>query len=210
MKHLIALVLSIYSCWANGAETFPTIEAYLERATGKPNAALAWDAASHSSPPGKRVFGIVRGEQMATVVILDEQPGGEVREVASSKPFAFFDPKDRMKVESVEAQSDKRFSIQIGFQNVCSTPFTFDLYRFTRIGQSWYVSGLDSTRCLWGDEGEAGGDSRMERSSNFLTGKVIERKFRKNMLVSERSKKTPFPQFPLAEFVPFDERHGPR
>ena len=191
---------------ASAAESFPSFEGYLEHITGESIAILKVDAAEHTSPKGKIEFGIVRGENMAIVFVLETLRDGQVREVAKSSPFEFFDPKGRTYVEIVQAQSDSRFSVQINYQNACGP--ASDVYRFSRVGKVWYVSGLDSCRCEWG--GENVGDTRTERSANFLTGKVIEKSIRKNAVISVRTKQVRFPSFPFNEFAAFDDKYGPR
>jgi hypothetical protein len=204
MKLASALVLFIIYSWANAAHDFPTVQAYVEQAVGD-------RAAPHVlSQSGQFTFGIARTEALAIVFVLKVKPDGSVLEVARSKAFDFSDPKARIFISNVEAQSERRFSIQLNYQNACDTETTFDLYRFVQVGQAWYVAGLDSSRCLWPDDAESHGATRKVRSANFLTGTVVETLLRDTVRLSYTRKQVKFQQFPLTDFEAFDEKYGPR
>ena len=106
--------------------------------------------------------------------------------------------------DGIDIQSDRRFSVQLhNFK-----PLGSITYRFALIDQAWHLSGRDVSFCYYDEEDEDACGIQEERSTNFLTGKVIESKLRRNSLISTKTSKTRFPKFPLSEFAIFDERHG--
>lgn len=211
MNKIIAFILAFCVALTCAAQTYSSFEKYAEDVYRQPITDLNVDAAEHSSNSAKFVFGILgqkqrpaTGEQTAVVFIVEELSDGKVREVTKSKPFRFSYECCRLNIEAIEAQSDRRFSIQINHSGACTSGF--EIYRFAKIENSWRVSGRDSTQNLCDDDDK----SSLEWSANFLTGRTIEKRFRGNKLVSDKTVKKSFPAFPLAEFAMFDSRYGPR
>lgn len=211
MNRLLTFILTFCAALSCAAQTYSTFEKYTEQVYRQPFIELNVDAAEHSSNSAKFIFGIVgqkqqpvTGEQTAVVFIVEGLPDGKTREIVRSKPFRFSYECCRSNIEVVEAQSDRSFSIQINHSGACTSGF--EIYRFAKIESSWQVSGRDSTQNLCDGPGE----SRLEWSANFLTGRTIEKRFNGSKLVSNKTEKKHFPRFPLADFILFDSRYGPR
>jgi hypothetical protein len=200
---LLALVLPL-SCFA--AEKFPTLDAYLAHATGKADMLVA---VAHSvSVDGKLSFGIAHekasGPRAGMVFVVKENADGSVQEVDRSKPFVLPDP-SKTAVETVEAQSPGRFSMQLNSRTACSEYVM--TYRFAKVGGRWHASGLDTLEPECGKDGSI--DVKSKRSTNFLSGKVIEQRFRNGKPSARTTKTVRFPSFPLADFEAFDAKHEP-
>ena len=212
MKRFIAILLLAFAGSAHPAERFANYKAYIAQAIGKPYTSLEVHAAEAFSPKGRVVFGIAHdawrfsGDETGIVFIMRELKNDAVEEVARSKLFPLPNPNGKLYVNSVDAQSAKRFSITINFHGTCGDGM--DTYRFALVGKDWLVTGLDSERYECDDGDEAMGDARTEKSSNFLTGRITEKTYRKNRLVKSQQSKKQFPKFPLSDFAVFDERHG--
>ena len=212
MKHLFVLILLLCSNLAT-AETFTTVDAYVAHITnGRPIGSI-----SLQTYAGDKVFGAVQWSPsdgspeadfpyLASVFILEKLKDNGFKEIARSKPSGGFSGSATQTFDGIEIQSDRRFSVRLhSFK-----PLGTITYRFALIDQAWRLSGRDEEFLDFYPENgdESVGDTRMVRSTNFLTGKRIEKNFRKNSLVSTKNDKAKFPQFPLIEFVFFDERHG--
>lgn len=209
MKRFFALLLLLYiNCAA--AETYATVEAYLVYAT---NGQSIGSKSVQSSAAGDKVFGAVQWNapgadtsELACVFVLEKLKGGGFKEVVRSNPSGGFSGSAMQVFDGIEVQSNSRFSVRLhSFK-----PLGTITYRFALIDQSWHLSGRDEEFLHFYPENgdESVGDTREERSTNFLTGKIIEKRFQKNKLASTIYKKSKFPKFPLAEFQIFDERHG--
>ena len=209
MHYLVALLLAVFSAQAcAAAEVFSTIDAYLAHATGKTDSVVS--SAGKVSQDGKYVFGIVHEKgykpRSAIIFVVRESADGGIHEVERSMPFDFSDPSARTDIESVEAQSTGRFSIQINMRTDCGVHV--ETYRFAKVGTAWFASGLDVKDPTCDKDGII--EWKSKRSANFLSGKVIEQQFRSGKMSSEKSKFVKFPSFSLANFKAFDEKHSPR
>ena len=147
-------------------------------------------------------------EPKAIVFITQESPAGDIAEVARSKPFDFGDGGLRTYVNSVEAQSDTRFAIQISYRGGCLP--SSDEYIFSRQNKYWVVSGRYSTRYSCPEDDESVGDTRTEIQSNFLTGKIVTLEYKQGKPTKKTIKHKAFRKFSLEDFDPFQEIYGPR
>jgi len=189
------------------------LDAYLERAMGRPAREIQAHLADSTSPAGDTVFGLVQVPQAletedstAFVFAARSGPDQDVVELVRSKPFAFWSP-GRHYVEAVMSPAPGRYTLQINYNGACTAGF--DIFRFAQRGDAWIVTGRDSTRMNCPDDQGAGG-SRNERSANFLTGTVIEVDYRHGKVKSRRTHHETFPVFPVADFDPFSDVYGPR
>lgn len=203
MKHIfITLMLAAFTPHALGAEVFSTIDEYIDRATGKPDWEV--DTVSYRSKEGILVFGAATEKAHADshpdsrtsiIFILKKQLDGKFSEIVRSKPF--FGISDA-NVENIEAQSNRRFSIQINGHSACGG--NVSIHYFEKVGKIWQVSGHDNTTCDCGDADEAVCDTRTTRLTDFLTGDFIKEEFQSNKLISRKHKKLQFKKILLANF----------
>jgi hypothetical protein len=209
MKFLFIQLLAIYSNFAI-AQTFSSVEAYLTHVTNA-QPVLSKEVALSDA---KSVFGTVRWNlpeydpiaeksELASVFVLEKFKDNTFREVVRSTPFAF-STNPRAVFDGVATESNSKFYVSLHR----SSPLGTIKYRFAQLRQAWQLSGREDVTCYHRDDDEAHCDTRVERSTNFLKGKIIEKYFRRNRLVSTKYSKRKFPKFPLAEFRVFDERHG--
>lgn len=196
------------------AQTYPTVDAYFaELAQG--HQIIEQHSATVQTSSGERIFGIVcwdletDPEELpnaeASVFIL-ERTGSGLEVLAHSQPFEFR-AKYQMFLElAIEASSKNRFKVTVLLQ---SRGVGFFEYRFIERNNAWYLAGLESSQSsIHMEEGdEAIGDSRTERSTNFLTGSTIIKTFHANKLASLNRTKKGFPKFPLEQFEIFDLKH---
>ena len=209
MKLLFMQALVMCANFAT-AQTFSTIEGYLANlTTGQQIVGKEMKSFDH-----KIVFGTVRwrlpeydpeaqSSELGSIFVLERLQGNDFREVVRSTRFAF-SPNSGVVFDGLEVQSSSKF-----FVNVFHTrPLGTIKYRFAKLRQTWMLSGRDDMFCYHSDDDEAQCDTRVERSTNFLTGKVSEKQFRLTRLVSTRYEKSKFPKFPLTEFRLFDPKHG--
>lgn len=199
---LMAFVVMALVSPVSEAEVFSTLDEYIRSATGKSDWGIY--SASYQSNNEKLIFGIAAEQKLdpraAFIFVLREQPVGKFDEIVRSKPFfGLSDPSGRTDIESIDAQSDRRFSIQVNGRSACGGYVT--IYRFAKIQEIWRASGLDNTSCSCGEgNDEAVCDTRTTRSANFLTGKFVKQEFRNNKLVSQKTKTLQFPKRPLSNF----------
>jgi hypothetical protein len=210
LKNLLVF-LALCSNWAV-AETFPSIDAYVAHVTnGQPIEIKVVQTSANGS-----VFGAVQWcppdnapdtalPCLASVFVLQNLKNDGFKEIVHSNPSSGFSGSAMETLDGVEIQSERRFSVRLhNFKPLGSTT-----YRFALIDQTWHLSGRDVSFCYYDeDEGDACGIQE-NRSTNFLTGKVIENKLRRNRAISSKTSKTKFPKFPLSKFMIFDEQHGP-
>lgn len=209
------LLFSLLFCASPAfAESFATVQAYLAFLTkgqtitsssiaSFPNGGVV-GAVQWSAPPGS--VSQAGSPDLASVFILEKLPNNQYREIVHSIPSDGFPGSATQTISAVEVQSNSRFLVRLANFK----PLGDVLYRFAQRGQSWYLSGRDEEFLYFDPEGgdKSVGETREERSTNFLTGQVTEKKYRKNKLVSQANRKTTFPKFPLPEFRFFDDRHG--
>lgn len=215
MKRILTLLLKAFGIAVLGAPSahaatqYVTVDAYVSRAFGV-GAGEAQLSTEGGRQPKDAVFGIAygrdSGNRHAFVFVLRREPNGRLTEVARSKAFDFSDPSGRTDIEGVQAQSDETFSVQINSRSVCGV--YVNKYRFARRGGMWKVVGLDSTKPTCGKNGEV--QVAATRSSNFLTGRVVETEFSEDRETSDRADHVQFPSFPLSEFDPWDDRYAAR
>lgn len=209
MKRLFALLLMASIAMSTLAEQrFKSIDEYYEAVGGTEHRP---HAAGRANANGRLVAGLLQvwptpEEPKAIVFVTQESPAGAIVEVDRSKPFDFGDGGARTYVNSVEAQSDTRFAIQISYQGGCLP--SSDEYRFSMRNKSWVVSGRDSTRYSCPEYEQKVGDTRTEISSNFLTGRVITLEFKQGKLTKRTIKHEVFKKLPLRDFDPFQENYG--
>jgi hypothetical protein len=207
MKRFFFIILLLIYCQGSfSADRFPNLNKYMESVPS--DSAKAWRSVV-ADREGMR-FGIARSSRSAFVFVLKTYKDDSVEEVARTKVFDYDDPGDKTHITSIDALSTERFSIQIHYQNACNTEVTFDIYRFAKKANNWYLSGLDSSRCQWASPPEIGGGARTERSANFLTGQISEKTFKKNRLVKTMNSHRAYSPFLLVDFEVFDEKYGPR
>ena len=199
------------------AQTFPTVDAYFAELAGK-HRIMEQHSAPVRTSSGERIFGIVcwdletGPEELpnaeASVFILERASTG-LTVLARSQPFEFRAKYQSFLELAIEASSKDRFRVTVSLQ---SGGIGFFQYRFIERHNTWYLAGLESSQSSSHlEEGdEAIGDSRSERSTNFLTGSTIIKTFHANKLASVERKKKVFPKFPLEQFEIFDLRHDPQ
>jgi hypothetical protein len=215
------LVLSVTAMWRPGlaaaadAASAPaantvhaSVAAYVRAAAGGREPDAPWLSTEEGSPALRRVFGVAlglgEGRRQARVFVLERQAGGGLRELARSKLFDFFDASGRTDFEIIEAQSERRFSLQINARSACGVHVT--IYRFAQLDAGdWVLSGMDTRTPRCGRTGEL--ETASTRSTNFLTGKRIDHAYRHDKPGKPSTRQLTFPPFPLAEFEPFDSRH---
>lgn len=196
------------------AESFATVQAYLAFLT-KGQAITSSSIASFpdggvvgavqwSAPPGS--ISQTESPYLASIFILEKLPNNQYIEIVHSIPSDGFSGSATQTIAGVEVQSNSRFLVRLA----SFKPLGGVLYRFAQRGKFWYLSGRDEQFLYFDPAGgdESVGETREERSTNFLTGQVIEKKYRKNRLVSQANRNTTFPQFPFHEFRFFDDSHG--
>jgi hypothetical protein len=192
------------------AQTFGTIDAYLKNLTDGRQII----SRQVSSSDDKIFVGTVRWRlpeyfpaaetsEFGSIFVLEKFHGDDFREVVRSVRFAFSLNSSAV-FDGLEIQSSSKFFVNL----FNARPFGTIKYRFAKLRRTWMLSGRDDMFCYHNDDDEAQCDTRVERSTNFLTGKVSEKYFRRDMLVSTKYKKKKFPKFPLAEFTLFDPKHG--
>lgn len=196
------------------AETFPTVDAYFTVLAGT-HEVLEQHSATVRTSSGERIFGIAcwkletTPEDLpnaeASVFILERTSTG-LKVLARSQTFEFNAKLQSFLELAIEAPSKDRFQVSVLLQ---SRGIGFVRYRFIERHNAWYLSGLESSQgSLHMEEGdEAVGDTRMEQSTNFLTGRSIIKRFHANKLASVEQKKRVVPAFPLEQFKIFDPRH---
>lgn len=169
----------------------------------------------HQVSTGRLMVGFVEPdtahETMASqglLYVVLERHDGSIIEVARSAPFDYYTAGGRTQVEAIEMPSDTRFTVQFNHHGACTSGV--EIYRFARIGSTWRVAGRDATQYACNPDDESMGDTRSEWSGNFLTGRIVTKEYRLNKLVSMKHARQVFPAFPISDFAPFDERHGPR
>ncbi|QPF71644.1 hypothetical protein G8A07_01010 [Roseateles sp. DAIF2] len=216
-RHLgavLTLVVCVVTAQAPAAassdETHPSVAAYVRAGMSEPS--MHWLSTEEGAPALSRVFGVAYGEnnsaRPAFVFVLERLPGGRgFRELARSKPFDFSDASGRTDIEALEAQSDTRFSLQINARSACGVYVT--RYRFAQRESPavWGLTGMDTQEPACGRNGEV--ELASKRSTNFLTGKVIEQAYRNNKPASSRTRQVEFPAFSLADFDAFYPRYEP-
>lgn len=160
-------------------------------------------------PAGNRIFGITydkpreEGEQFAAVFVVEERRG-KILEIASSEPFNYADNQG-FSIQGVEAKSTKNFSLHLSFRSVCGGGSY--VYKFAERNGIWRVAGLDTVDYQCDAENNDIGPNSDERSTNFLTGLIIETKRRKDRVVRTTKKHFQFPELPLSSFNIGDSRH---
>jgi hypothetical protein len=211
VKHFFALFILLFSNWAT-AETFTTVDAYLEHLTnGQPIVSSSFEFYRSGN-----VFGAVQwripenisdemSPYLASVFILERLKDNNFKEVIRSIPSGGFSGGNLQVLDGVEIKSDSSFSVNL--HNF--VPLGVITYRFALIDQSWRFSGRDEHFCFYDKEYVDGCGIEEKRSINFLTGNAIEDKFRSDNLISTKNSKTKFPDFPLNKFKFFDEKYEP-
>lgn len=209
LKHIFFLLLLLYTNLAI-AESFRTVEAYLAHITnGRPITSSSFESTVNGS-----VFGAVQwslpenvpereSNYAASVFVLEKMKGGAFKEIVRSNPSSGFSEGRLQVFDGIEIQSNTKFIVRL--HNFI--PLGTIEYQFAKIGQSWELCSRHENLFGHTEGDEAVGDTRMERSTNFITGKIIEKQFRRNKLVSTKRKDVKFPKFPLAKFKVFDEKH---
>lgn len=209
MRQLVPIVFAIACCAAQAGDTFPTVEAYAAQRLGKPASQVHLDTANARALEGALVFGFAQAkddDKRDASVFVALQTSTGVREIASSPVFDFSDPSDSSYIEIVEAQSSRRFSVQMNIRSACGAQR--NVYRFAQVEATWVVAGIDISDTTCGKDNAIELD--WERSTNFLTGKVILVKYRDERRIGSTTKSVRPARIPLAEFDIFDERFGPR
>ncbi|MDT8998651.1 hypothetical protein RQP53_05135 [Paucibacter sp. APW11] len=209
-RRLIALAVLGAGLRAGAAEApgASSVEAYAR--TLFRDAEVQLLSTDEGAPTRRRVFGVAlgpgEGSRQGRVFVLERLPGGGLRELARSQAFDFADASGRTDFEIVEAQSDRRFSLQINSRSACGVHVT--VYRFAQLeAGTWVLAGMDTRTPTCGRNGEL--ELAATRSTNFLTGQHIEQAYRNDKPAKRTVKQLAFPPFPLAGFEPFDSRHNP-
>jgi hypothetical protein len=192
------------------AESFASVEAYLEYvANGRQIVSSKFE-----SSDGGSVVGVVQwsapekasetqSPYLASVFVLERLKNNGYKEVVRSSPSGGFNGGNLEIFSEVDIKSKSRFAVNLhSFK-----PPGGITYRFALVDQSWHLSGRDEYFCGYSDDDESVCETRVERSSNFLTGKVIEKNFRGDRLIRTNISETKFPRFSLIEFMVFDERY---
>ncbi len=217
VMQVMSLILTfLFPCFVI-AGTFPTVESYIAQQVGE-HEVLQAQTAKVKTSSGERIFGIVcwdgdsKPEDLATTktkasVYVLEGANGNFKEVARSQPFEFNAIRRRFLELAIEASSKDKFLVKVLLQ---SRGIGFFTYRFIERANIWLLAGLDSSQAsIHMEEGDIGvGDSREERSTNFLTGRTITKTFHADRLASVERKKMDFPKFPLEQFELFDPKHS--
>jgi hypothetical protein len=214
-KRLFPLAPALFfSGYAAAQVSDAALDTYLQQVTGRPAQKIQAHIAEAKSPAGETLFGLVQvpirfetEDSTAFVLVAREGPDHSLVELVRSKPFDFWS-NGRHYVEIVESPAPGRFALQINYNGACTSGF--DVFRFAQRGTAWIVAGRDSTRMNCGADDRSPGDSRSERSANFLTGTVIEVDYRRGKVKSRRTSHQSFPEFPVADFAPFSDVYGPR
>jgi hypothetical protein len=201
MNIRIAAFLVFVASSAIAGDLYPTVDAYVKASS--PDDPFLHLSTEKLPKNQSKVFGVAYGDfpsnRQAFVFVLDRVSDKGFREIAKSRSFDFSDPSARTDFEIIKAQSDTRFSIQVNSRTACGVYVT--IYRFAFVGESWVVSGLDTTEQACGNNGI---EISAERSTNFLTGKRITHAYRNGKLFSTTSKRIAIQKFPLTYFDSFD------
>lgn len=210
----IALALSFSGYVAAQTGSMP-LDAYLNRVTGRLPHEIQAHVAEAKSSTEELMFGLVQvplqmetEDSTAFVFVAKLEQDNSLRELVRSKPFPFSSAGGHHYVEIVKAPSSTRFTLQINYRGACTAGH--DVFRFTRKGPHWIVAGRDTTWMNCGADDRSPGDSRLERSANFLSGTIVEIKYHHGKVKSRRTKHEIFPMFQVADFDPFSDTYGPR
>lgn len=199
---LIAISLACLTLQAFGNDLPSILKKYLEESAGKADWNIAH--ASRTTKDGTLVFGAATeilpkdmrpDERTSVVFVLKIKPHGDVLEIARSK---FFKGISDANVESLDVQSDARFSIQInGHSNFGGS---VSVYRFATVRGTWKLAGLDNTTCNFNKNDESVCDSRTTRSANFLTGNFVRSEYINNKKTNTQRKLLQFSAIPISDF----------
>lgn len=208
-QYLMLLLLFFPFCAA--AESFATVEEYLEHVSnGQPIVSSRF-----KSSVGGSVVGVVQwsapektsetqSPYVASVFVLESLKNNGYKEVVRSNPSGGFNGGNLEIFSEVDIKSKSMFTVNLH----SFSPLGGITFQFALIDQTWHLSGRDEYLCGHSDGDESVCETRVERSTNFLTGKSIEKNFRGDRLTKTDISETNFPRFPLNEFIVFDERYG--
>ena len=152
---------------------------------------------------GELVFGAAteltsdngKDDRASFIFVLLKRKDGKLSEVVHSKRF--FGVRDAL-VDSIDAQSTRRFTVQISGHSYCGR--SVHVYRFAKIRQRWEFTGRDDTTCQCHDGDAAVCQSRNFRSANFITGNFVKQEFIRDKKVSEKRKTYRFKRILLDNF----------
>ena len=205
MFRLVMLLVLLTALRANAAALFANIDEYVQSlALGE---AKQQSVRATGSP--QRVFGIAYGskyeDRKAVVFVLAIRPDGSLAAISRSPAFDFQDLSARTDVEIVQAQSARRFSIQVNSRSVCGV--YVKIFRFAETSGGWVLSGMDSSEPTCGKEGAV--LEKASASTNFLTGDQAERDYDEGKLVKQRRIKQAPRVLPLTEYQMWSDAYGP-
>lgn len=211
LTSVLAFSLSGYAVAQTGSAQ---LDAYLDRVTGRPPHEILAHIAEAKSSTGEVVFGLVQvplqletEDSTAFIFVGKVDQDNSLVELVRSKPFPFWSA-GRHYVEIVQAPSSTRFTVQINYRGACTAGY--EVFRFAQRGQQWIAAGRDTTWLNCGADDQSSGDSRRERSANFLSGTIVEVQYHHGRVKSRRTKHETFPIFLVADFDPFKDTYGPR
>lgn len=210
LKYLLFLLLLLFTNLAT-AESFKTVEAYLAHITsGRPITSSSIEHSLDGSVFGAVQWSLPENDQerdsnhAASIFVLKKMKSNGFKEIIRSRTSSGFSEGSLEVFDGVEIQSNTKFIVRLH----SFIPVGTIEYQFSKIGQSWELYSRHEDLIGHTEGDEAVGDTRIERSTNFITGKIIEKQFRRNKLVSTERKNVKFPKFPLTKFKIFDEKHG--
>ena len=150
---------------------------------------MIFGAATETTPENGKDF------RASRIFVLFKQKDGKLSQVVRSK--SFFGVEDAS-VEGIEAQSARRFTVQINGHSNCGG--NVGIYRFAKVHQIWQFAGHDDTTCQCHDGDVAVCDSKTFRSANFLTGNFLKQEFLSDKKISEERKTFRFKRILLENF----------
>lgn len=146
-----------------------------------------------------------KSDSSSFVFVLAPKQNGQYYLAEKSLPFSQLDGY-AIGVEELSVESNGRFHIQFtSFTRGTAARPDSDIYRFKLIKGKWRVAEIDHRTLARCDDGSIGdGDSY---SANFLTGKLLIKKFKNCKAVATKKHWAKFPVFQLVDFVPLDSKY---
>ena len=197
---LIAVFLLAISAISYAADSYSSVEKYLEAATDNRPRDFTYKLSSDHPPKVPNVYGVLirKNNTCTTIFVLERTVKGFVL-TDQSRSFLCL---DKGYVEFIKARSNNRFDIQL------YTPaygYAFR-YRYKKMRNRWRLIGYDVEHIR--DEYMGGVKDR--KSVNYLTNTCSDKTFKHGKLITERKIRTRanLPEFILSNFDPHNTDHG--
>lgn len=188
---LITVYLLVISTISYAAESYLSVEKYLETATDNRLSDFTYKLSSDHAPKVQNVYGVlIRNDNTCTTIfVLERNVNGFVLSGQSPQFLCV----DRAYVESIKALTRNRFDIQL---NAPAYGYAFR-YRYKKIRNRWRLIGYDV-------EQPRDYMNAINKSSslNYLTNTCLFKTFKNGKLVTEQKKRANLPKLFLSTFGP--------